>query len=31
MIFYFEQVEEHLRSGGSLPQDAKGIGKVLGV
>ena len=29
--FYFEQVEEHLRKGGSLPQDTKGIGKVLGV
>ena len=29
--FYFEQVEEHLRKGGSLPQDSHGIGKVLGV
>ena len=29
--FYFEQVEEHLRKGGSLPQDAHNIGRVLGV
>ncbi len=29
--FYFEQVEEHLRSGGGLPNDSKEIGKVLGV
>ena len=29
--FYFEQVEEHLRKGGSLPQDTSSIGKVLGV
>ena len=29
--FYFEQVEEHLRKGGSLPQDAHGAGKILGV
>ena len=29
--FYFEQVEEHLREGGSLPQDAHNIGRVLGV
>ena len=29
--FYFEQVEEHLRSGGGLPNDSKEVGKVLGV
>ena len=29
--FYFEQVEEHLRQGGGLPNDSKQVGKVLGV
>ena len=29
--FYFEQVEEHLRGGGGLPNDSKEVGKVLGV
>ena len=29
--FYFEQVEDHLRKGGGLPNDTKEIGKVLGV
>tara|TARA_Y200000002_G_scaffold79126_1_gene62326 strand:- start:1090 stop:1305 length:216 start_codon:yes stop_codon:yes gene_type:complete len=29
--FYFEQVEEHLRQGGSLPNDSREVGKVLGV
>ena len=29
--FYFEQVEEHLRQGGGLPNDNKQVGKVLGV
>ena len=29
--FYFEQVEEHLRKGGSLPNTDKEIGRVLGV
>ena len=29
--FYFEQVEEHLRQGGGLPNDSKEVGKVLGV
>ena len=29
--FYFEQVEEHLRKGGTLPNTDKEIGRVLGV
>ena len=29
--FYFEQVEEHLRKGGTLPNDDREIGRVLGV
>ena len=29
--FYFEQVEEHLRGGKTLPSSEKEIGKVLGV
>ena len=29
--FYFEQVEEHLRQGGGLPNDTTAVGKVLGV
>ena len=29
--FYFEQVEEHLRKGGGLPNDNIAVGKVLGV
>ena len=29
--YYFEQVEEHLRSGGGLPNESKEIGTVLGV
>ena len=29
--FYFEQVEDHLRQGGGLPNDSKQVGKVLGV
>ena len=29
--FYFEQVEEHLRQGGGLPNDSQQVGKVLGV
>ena len=29
--FYFEQVEEHLRGGGGLPNDSNAVGKVLGV
>ena len=29
--FYFEQVEDHLRSGKSLPTDEKSVGSVLGV
>ena len=29
--FYFEQVEEHLRGGKTLPSSVKEIGKVLGV
>ena len=28
---YFEQVEEHLRKGGTLPNTDKEIGRVLGV
>ena len=28
--YYFEQVEEHLRSGGGLPNDSKEVGRVLG-
>ena len=29
--FYFEQVVDHLRNGGSLPQDKRGVEKVLGL
>ena len=29
--FYFEQVEDHLRSGKALPTDEKSVGSVLGV
>ena len=29
--FYFEQVEEHLRSGKGLPVSEKEVGHVLGV
>ena len=29
--FYFEQVEDWLRSGKSLPSTAREVGKVLGV
>ena len=29
--FYFEQVEEHLRQGGGLPNDSNQVGTVLGV
>ena len=29
--FFFEQVEEHLRSGKALPTDEKSVGSVLGV
>ena len=29
--FYFEQIEDHLRSGKGLPTDEKSIGSVLGV
>ena len=29
--YYFEQVEEHLRKGGTLPNTDKEIGRVLGV
>ena len=29
--FYFEQVEEHLRSGKGLPSSEREIGRVLGV
>ena len=29
--YYFEQVEEHLRKGGTLPNDDREIGRVLGV
>ena len=29
--FYFEQVVDHLRSGGSLPKDKRGVEKVLGL
>ena len=29
--FYFEHVEDHLRSGKSLPIDEKSVGSVLGV
>tara|TARA_B100001057_G_scaffold113498_1_gene111792 strand:- start:1040 stop:1255 length:216 start_codon:yes stop_codon:yes gene_type:complete len=29
--FYFEQIEEHLREGKSLPSDEKSIGHILGV
>lgn len=29
--FYFEQMEEHLRSGGGLPQDKRQVEKVLGL
>ena len=29
--FYFEQVEEHLREGKSLPLDERTVGRVLGI
>ena len=29
--FYFEQIEDHLCSGKSLPTDEKSVGSVLGV
>lgn len=29
--FYFEQVVDHLRNGGSLPNDKRGVEKVLGL
>ena len=29
--YYFEQVEEHLRSGKGLPSSESEIGRVLGV
>jgi len=29
--FYFKQVVDHLRDGGSLPQDRRSIEKVLGL
>ena len=29
--FYFEQIEEHLREGKSLPLDERTVGKVLGI
>lgn len=29
--FYFEQIEDHLRDGGGLPQDKRSIEKVLGL
>lgn len=29
--FYFEQVEDHLRDGGSLPTDIRNIEKVFGL
>ncbi len=29
--FYFEQIEDHLRDGGGLPQDSRSIERVLGL
>ena len=29
--FYFEQVVDHLRDGGSLPEDIRNVEKVLGL
>ena len=29
--FYFEQVVDHLRSGGGLPSDKRAVEKVLGL
>lgn len=29
--FYFEQLEEHVQQGGTLPQDVKDLQRVFGV